>query len=734
MSTLPPSDDVRQIVDQAMQAAHHETEAGNLEQALALYGAVLELQPGHAGAHHAVGVLASRAGDAETAMPHFAAALEADPGQEAHWLSYLAALIETRQFAAATDLLQLGRTHGLQGPTIDEIERQLASSGAPDSAEIDAAAALFAQGRSEEAESAARSLVERFPQHAFGWKLLGGVYHRRGDAQAALNAMAISARFDPDDAETLSNLGMLLMRANRLDESENVLRRALALRHENADAHNHLAMTLAERGRLSEAQASIDAALALDPHHDNAAITQALILQNRGRPAEAVAVYRDLLARTPENTDAHSNMLFCLSEMPGLTPGALFAEHRAYGSLIEQRTAPPAPLDNTPEPERRLRIGFVSGDLRNHAVASFIEPVFERLGQRPGLALHAYYNHTLHDAVTERLRGHLPHWRDVAALDDDELERLVRADGIDILIDLSGHSAFNRLPAFARRLAPVQASWIGYPGTTGLAAMDYYLADRKFLPHGQYDHLFTEKLVQLPLSLPFEPVTSAPDVGPLPALANGYVTFGSFNRLSKFNGEVIRAWGLLMRALPDARLLVGGMPERHDHAEVRAWLEHEGIAAHRVDFHGRIGLHDYLKLHQQVDLCLDTFPYPGGTTTMHAGWMGVPTLTLDAGTVTGRQTACFLEHCGLHHFVAHSVDDFVARGLAICGDLPALAAVRATLRERYALPTSDTMTRITDGVDHALRQMWRRWCQGLPPASFEGTLPAPPVDAPHQSA
>lgn len=540
--------------------------------------------------------------------------------------------------------------------------------------------------------------------------------------------MAMSARFDPDDAETLSNLGMLLMRANRLDESENVLRRALALRPGNVDAHNHLAITLAERGRLSEAQVNANAALALDPRHEKAAITLALILQTQGRLVEAVAVYRDLLERNPEQTDAHSNMLFCLSEMPGLTPDALFAEHRLYGRLVEQRTAPPASLDNTPEPERRLRIGFVSGDLRNHAVTSFIEPVFERLGQRPGLTLHAYYNHTLVDAVTERLRGHLPHWRDVAALDDEELERQVRADGIDILIDLSGHTAFNRLPAFARRLAPVQASWIGYPGTTGLAAMDYYLVDRKFLPHGQYDHLFVEKLVQLPLLIPFEPVASAPDVGPLPALANGYVTFGSFNRLSKFNSEVIKAWGMLLRALPDARLLVGGMPEQHDHAQLRAWLDHEGIAAHRVEFHGRIGLNDYLKLHQQVDLCLDTFPYPGGTTTMHAGWMGVPTLTLDAGTVTGRQTACFLEHCGLHHFVAHSADDFVAKGLAICGDLAALAALRATLRERYALPTSDSMTRVADGIEHALRLMWRRWCQGLPPASFEATLPPGPAD------
>jgi len=727
MSTLPPSADVLQIVDQAMQAAHHETETGNLEQALALYQAVLELQPGHAGAHHGVGVLASRIGDAEAAIPHFAAALEADPGQDAHWLGYLTALIDSRQFAAAAELLQLGRTQGMHSAVFDDIERQLASAGAPDSAEIDAAAALFAHGRSKEAYAAARALVERFPQHPFGWKLLGAVYHRRGEAQEALNAMAMSARFDANDPETLSNLGMLLMRANRLDEAENVLQRATALQPGNVDAHNHLAITLAELGRLPEAHASASAALALEPHHEKAAITLALVLQTQGRPAEAVAVYRSLLKRNPKNTDAYSNMLFCMSEMPEFTPDALFGEHLRYGKVAGQGAAPPALWDNTPEPERRLRIGFVSGDLRNHAIASFIEPVFERLGPRPGMELYAYYTHTINDAATERLRGYLHQWRNVAALDDAALEQQVRADGIDILVDLSSHTSFNRLPAFARRLAPIQASWMGYPGTTGLAAMDYYLVDRKFLPHGTFDHLFTEKLVQLPQSVPFKPAADSPKVGPLPALANGHVTFGSFNRLSKFNSEVIKAWARLLHALPDARLLVAGMPTRDDHARLRGWLEQEGIAAHRVDFHGRIGLHDYLALHQRVDLCLDTFPYSGGTTTLHAGWMGVPTLTLAGGTVPGRQTASVLEHCGLPQFIARDVDDFVARGLAICGDLEALAALRATLRERYVLPTSDGMTQVADGIEHALRLIWRRWCQGLPPASFEAPLP-PAVD------
>ena len=727
MTTPPPTDEIRQIVDQAMQAARHETAAGNLDQALALYQAVLELQPGHAGAHHALAALARQAGDLATAIPLYAAALEGDPATAAHWLDYLAALVEARQFSAAGELLELGRANGLQDPALEDIERLLASASAPEAAEIDAAAALFAQERLDEADAAARALIERFPQHAFGWKLLGGVAHLRGAAEQALHGMAMAARFDPDDGEALSNLGMLLMRANRLDEAEITLRRAILQQPENADAHNHLAITLAELGRLIDAHASASAALAISPHHERSSITYALVLQCQSRLIEAVAAYRALLERNPNNTDAHSNLLFCLSEMSGITPEALFAEHLGYGRQVERGIAPPAPFDNTPDPDRRLRVGFVSGDLRNHAVATFIEPVFEHLAGRPGVELYAYYTHTLNDNVSERLRGHLDHWRAVSMLGDAELEQLVRADGIDILFDLSGHTSFNRLPAFARRMAPLQVSWMGYPGTTGLAAMDYVLADRKFLPHGRFDHLFTEKLVQLPLSVPFMPHTQAPDVVPLPALEKGHITFGSFNRLSKINRQVVQAWAALLRAVPDARLLVAGMPAGDGQGELLSWLEDEGIAPHRLEFHGRAGMDDYLALHNRVDLALDTFPYTGGTTTLHAGWMGVPTLTLAGGTVPGRQSASVLEHSGLAHFIASDTEDYVARGTAICADLQALAAIRGGLRGYFMLPKSDTMTRVADGVEHALRLMWRRWCQGLPPASFETPLPpAPP--------
>jgi predicted O-linked N-acetylglucosamine transferase (SPINDLY family) len=446
----------------------------------------------------------------------------------------------------------------------------------------------------------------------------------------------------------------------------------------------------------------------------------AVSLQSRNRLADAVQAYRRALALKPDYLEAYSNMLFSMSQMEGVDARTLFAEHRAYGELVE------GPLRaqwrghaNPPDPQRPLRIGFVSADLRNHAVASFVEPVFERLAGRPGLTLHAYYNHTIHDAVGARLRGYMDSWCEVAGLTDEALAERIRADSIDILIDLSGHTAHNRLPVFARKPAPVQATWIGYPATTGLTAVDYYLTDRTILPPGQFDHQFTEKLVHLPLAATFQPVADAPPIGPLPALANGHLTFGSFNRLSKISRHVVQAWGRLLRALPDAHLVMAGMPEHGGYEELAAWLAEEGIKPERVRYHPRSGLRDYLALHGQIDICLDTFPYSGGTTTLHALWMGVPTLTLAGDTAAGRQSASTLEHAMLPQFIARDADDFVRRGLDLSADLAALAALRTTMRERLTQLSEQGVAQVASGVEDALRMMWQRWCEGLPAASFE---------------
>ena len=736
-TSLLPSDEIRQLAHEALGAALRELDAGRLEQAEALYRAVLELQPDHAEAHYHLALLERGAGRMQDAIAHHDAALQGAPQEEGYWLGYLDALLEARQFASAAELLALGRSHGLQGPQVDALAARIYREGAPLDADIDSAAGLLAGGRLQEAAHAARALTGAYPQHPFGWKLLGGVLHAQGDFAGALEAMHTAAGYAPGDAETLSNLGLMLKEAGRLHDAEEVLGRAVALDPDNAHAHNHLAVTLLDQGRLTQAHASASAALALEPAHREAGNTLAVSLQRQGRLLDAVEAYRRVLACHPDDTDAHSNMLFCMSQMEGVSPNELFAAHRRFGERLEAQLGAPRAWNNVREPERTLRIGFVSGDLRNHAVASFVEPVLERLAGRAGVALYAYYTYPLRDVVSERLRGYMRGWCDCAALDDDALAARIRQDAIDILIDLSGHTAHNRLPVFARKPAPLQASWIGYPFSTGLAAMDYYLTDRVILPPGRFDHLFSEKLLHLPVSAPFQPLPDAPDTVPLPALANGYVTFGSFNRLSKISRTVAAAWGRLLRALPDARLLLAGMPEGGGQDELLGWLLEEGVAPERVRCHPRTGMRDYLLLHNQVDVNLDTFPYSGGTTTLHALYMGVPTLTLAGDTAAGRQSACILEYKGLPQFIATDADDFLARGLAACADLATLAAMRSGMRDRFPAATAQDMTLVTDGVENALRLMWRRWCAGLPAASFEAplfmepvvepALPAPPI-------
>jgi predicted O-linked N-acetylglucosamine transferase (SPINDLY family) len=716
----PPTADIQKLADEALHAALNDLEAGQTEQADALFRAVLELQPQRAEAHFGLGLLMRRGGNTGAAIPHFANALQAAPQETSFWLAYIDALMEARQYTTASELIALGRRQGLAGPEVDAYEQRLKKDGTPPANRIEEATRLYAKGEKEAAGKIARQLADRYPQHPFGWKLLGGVLYSRRAYPEALQAMRKAASYEPEDAETLRNLGVMLREAGQLEEASSTFERSIALDPENVKTHTYLAATLQEIGRPTQAYASITAALALDPDYPDAVSGLATILDNLGRAEEAVTAYRRVLALNPDHVSAYGNMLFCMSHMDSFTPEELFEEHVRFGQRLAARCGAARRWDNTPQPGRQLRIGFVSGDLRNHAVASFVEPMFRELSGRPGLVLHAYCTHPLHDDVTARLRSHMPQWRDVNALDDDALAALIRADGIDILIDLSSHTAYNRLPVFARKPAPVQVSWLGYPGTTGLTAIDYYLHDRYLVESGQHAHLFTEALVSLPVGSTFEAPADAPDVAALPALRNGYPTFGSFNRLSKISRRVIAAWAGLLRAVPDARLLVAGMPvEGGGHEQLAAWLQEEGIAASRTSFHPRTNTRDYLAMHAQVDICLDTFPYTGGTTTLFALYMGVPTLTVSGASIAGRQTAALLRHHGLEQFFADDAEDFVNKGVAASKDLAALADIRSTLRERSPFWRPGGPERIADGFEFALRRMWERWCAGLPPEAFE---------------
>jgi predicted O-linked N-acetylglucosamine transferase (SPINDLY family) len=323
-------------------------------------------------------------------------------------------------------------------------------------------------------------------------------------------------------------------------------------------------------------------------------------------------------------------------------------------------------------------------------------------------------------------------WNSVSALPDRQMARKVMDDRIDILLDLSGHTSLNRLRVFARKPAPIQISWMGYPGTTGLRAMDYYLADRHWLAPGQFDRHFTEKLVYLPAGAPFQPDPAAPPIAALPALHHGHLTFASFNRIGKINAATVALWSQLLVALPASSMLIAGIPPAsRQSVRLIEWFAAQGVSAARLKFHPRCNMDAYLALHHEVDICLDTFPYSGGTTTYHALWMGVPTLTVAGLTPASRQGAAIFEHLDLPGFIAADSAEFLAKGLHWAHRLPALAAVRAGLRER-ALSSSVCDPQVIVGAFiSATRHMWSRWCNGLEPESFE-VDPRNSSQAPHE--
>jgi predicted O-linked N-acetylglucosamine transferase (SPINDLY family) len=701
--------------------------AGQLELAEQLYRAILQAEPQHAAANYCFGMLHVQSLRPASGLPHLLAALQSNPSVSEYWLGYLEALLLADQTDEARSTLALGREHGLGGAAIDGFAERLAARLPPVPVPVQAPAPPVAPGtpgtpakvskasrRNEsrlvrEQESTllalvdkrdftaaltlARAMTERFPERGLAWKVVGAFVSTDGGHEESLAAMLTAVRLMPQDAEAHVNLGLTLAKMTRFEEAEFYLRKALDIKPGFAAAHYRLAMAYEWQGRFADAEASLRRGIALRTGYAGS-----------------------------DDELSYSNLLFLVSHNAAVGADELFAEHCRFGEYFESTLRAGWPThSNVRDLDRRLRVGFVSGDFYNHAVSSFIEPILAELAGRPGLELHAYYSNVREDEVSRRLRGHFKRWTSVASSSDTQLANQVMADGIDILIDLSGHTGNNRLPMFARKPAPLQISWIGYPGTTGLQAMDYFLADPHFLPPGQFDRHFTEKLVQLPAQTPFQPHPSAPPVNSLPALAAGHMTFGSFNRLGKINDATIQVWSELLSRVPDAMMLIAGIPAGNEHRQLSAKFGRHGIDADRLQFHARCDMDQYLALYHRVDMCLDTTPYNGGTTTIHALWMGVPTLSIAGPTPAARSGAAILGQMDLHEFVASSAGDFLEKGVYWAQHTDELARFRAGLRERWQQSPGRRADVIAAAFESALRRMWQRWCQRLPAESFQAT-------------
>jgi protein O-GlcNAc transferase len=677
---------------------------GRLEDAEASYRRALQIDASHVAANWGIGDLLKDVRRHEDAVNHYSRALTIAPDRS------------DIHFKLGNSLVELKRFH--EG--IASFRQAIKINARFPEAQCCLGIALMEVGERNAATVSFRRALEIDPNLVEAHSNLGAVLKDSGQVESAVQCFRSALERRPNSAELHYNLANALKDLGKFDEAISNYRRAIELKEDFAAAYYNLGNTQRGMQSLQAAVDSYQSAIAIRADHYEAHNNLGNALLDLGRFDSAMSSYEHALSLKPDFAMALSNRLFCLSHLPSTTPEQLLAEHVRFGEQFESPLRHEWPVHtNSREPERRLNVGFVSGDLHDHAVAYFMEPLLVQLAGRPSLSLHAYYSHRFEDSVTTRLRGNFNHWHAVSHLSDSALAHKIRADGIDILVDLSGHTGDTRLLAFARKPAPVQASWIGYPGTTGLRSMDYYLCDRHFVPHEQFESQFIEKLAYLPASVAFLPSKTSPDVNALPAMANGYVTFGSFNRLSKLSHTVVKLWAALMRAVPNSRMLIGALPRDGNPELLVDWFGQEGIGRERLSLHPRCDITTYLATHHQIDICLDTTPYSGGTTTYHALWMGVPTLTLAGNTPAGRQGAAILGAVALEGFIATDAEDFVRKGLHWTSNIEALAAVRTSLRRRYELSPIGDPARIASGLERALRMMWQRYCADLPAETID---------------
>lgn len=582
--------------------------------------------------------------------------------------------------------------------------------------------ALVAVGQHKRAVESYQNAIAINGDNAAIHNNLGNALSALGEFDLAHTSYLYAQKLQPSFAEAYFNQAIAFSEQGQLSSAEVCLRKAVELKPDYAVAYIQLASILKESGRIDEAEYCCRMGLEFSPNLAEGHSNHGAILDELGRVAEAEDAFQRAIQLAPDFAMAYSNLLFHNSHNEHISPGELFRAHQDFADRFETPLIPNWKThSNNRDPHRVIRVGFVSGDFRVHAVASFFEPILANLIRYSALSLYAYSNSPYEDAVTVRLRSNMHHWRQIAGLPDDAVSKLIREDRIDILIDLSGHTAYNRLLTFARKPAPIQASWMGYPSTTGLRALDYYIGDPFWLPEGQFESQFSEKIVRLPASAPFMPFKDAPPVNHLPALRKGGITFGSFNHLRKLNPTVIEVWGEILRAIPTAQMILGAMPSPGENHMLVDLFSSHGIARERLSFYPKAEMKDYLTLHHHVDICLDTFPYPGGTTSCHSLSMGVPTITLIGESPVKRAGALLLNHVGLPQFIATDSSEYVAKAIYWSTHLEELAVIREGLRSRFARSPMCQPDVIATSVEYALRKMWYQWCSGRPSVSFEVT-------------
>lgn len=643
--------DPRRTLEQAM--AHHR--AGRLDEAEALYAALT----GSAAALHLRGVLAAQTGQHALAVERITRAIAANP-VDASYFCNLGSSYQALQHNA-------------------------------------------------EAIGAFKQALALAPDYALAHNNLGNALLEAGQPEAAIASFQRALSAEPDYADAHSNLGSVLKSLGRVDEAVASYQRALALAPELAVAHFNLGNAFYAQCRFNAAIDSFLAALELKPEMQMAHNNLGLVLKDIGKLDDALICFQNALTISPDDINANSNLLFCCNYHPTMSPQDIFAAYQAWDTHQTARFADHmAPCSNPGEPQRRIKLGYLSADLRNHSVIHFAGPLLEH-HDKTQVEVYCYANHATQDLQSERMMAATDHWIPCLAMSDDELAARIRADGIDVLVDLSGHTLGHRLLVFARKPAPVQVTWLGFGYSTGMSAMDYFIGDALFTPPGA-EAVFSEAIYRLPRACwAYQPQQEAREPGPLPARARGYVTFACVSNTTRLNAALIEAWAAILLRLPQARLRLDARSFSDPDLcrEVEARFADHGVAAGQL----QIGFTSPVwQVFQEVDIVLDCFPHNSGTTTFEALWMGLPVVSVLDRPSVGRFGASILGALGKAHWVAPDVASYVALAVALALDLDTLEQERRTLRRAMRASPLLDHAGFAREMEHAYRAMWQQWC------------------------
>ena len=580
------------------------------------------------------------------------------------------------------------------------------------------------------AEKYLQKAIQLKPNYSGAYYNLGNLYHTQDKIEQAIEAYQQSIKLQPNYASACSNLGSMYHYQGDLVQACDYYQKAIKLKPNYAIAHFNLGNVYKDQSKFTLALKAYHRAIESQPDYSNAYTNLGLVYRDCGQIDQSLQYLYHVSRSDPDHTVAHQNLLYYLHYSSKYSPEQIYQEHRRWAKHQQKLLPPKQTLHtNQPNPDKKIRLGYISGDFRTHSVGYFLEPIFTH-HNREQFTICCYAKNPIDDGTTNRFKQLADIWHDINKLDEEQVANLIRKDGIDILVDLSGHTGGNRLLTLARQPAPIQVTYLGYPDTTGLDTIDYRFTDAWADPPEKTEQFHSEQLIRLPHGfLCYQPPANSPKVNSLPALDKGYITFGSFNNLAKISEQTISCWAKILHAVPQSHLILKTKPLQDQDICDRIYrlFEQEGITRERLTLLGWTATtEDHFRLYHQVDIALDTYPYHGTTTTCEAMWMGVPVITLAGKTHVSRVGVSLLSTVGLSEFITNSEEEYIDKAVSLSQDIPRLKQLRDSLRNKMHQSSLTNGQTITTDLESAYCQMWLKWCKNQKSIAVKNINPTKP--------